>query len=133
MEKQAVAQIDPLSRTATFRVNKWDDSRGVLIVLFLKTGRRMAQPRRYFEGVIRKDPVDKKEVVVAGFTGNKATAFPIPSCGKRSDREPDALFRVTRSTRRGGYGIHRSPVDLAVLNYLAKNLSLGLGVSGSDA
>ena len=31
---------------------------------------------RYFEGVIRKDPVDKKEVVVAGFTGNKATAFP---------------------------------------------------------
>ena len=24
---------------------------------------------RYFEGVIRKDPVDKNEVVVAGFTG----------------------------------------------------------------
>ena len=28
-KKQAVAQIDPLSRTATFRVNKWDDSRDV--------------------------------------------------------------------------------------------------------
>ena len=34
---------------------------------------------------------------------------------------PDALFfRVTKSTRTGGYGIHRSPVDLAVLNYLRK-------------
>ena len=76
-KKQAVAQIDPLSRTATFRVNKWDDSRDVAYrVVFEDRKKDGSAKERYFEGVIRKDPVDKKEVVVAGFTGNKATAFP---------------------------------------------------------
>ena len=56
---------------------------------------------RYFEGVIRKDPVDKKEVVVAGFTGNKATAFPNSKRWKTFRIvNPDALFfRVIKSTR----------------------------------
>ena len=75
--KQAFAQIDPLSRTATFRVKEWDDSRDVAYrVVFEDRKKNGSAKERYFEGVIRKDPVDKKEVVVAGFTGNKATAFP---------------------------------------------------------
>ena len=100
--KQAVAQIDPLSRTATFRVKEWDDSRDVAYrVVFEDRKKDGSAKERYFEGVIRKDPVDKKEVVVAGFTGNKATAFPNSKLVENVRIvNPDALFfRVTKSTR----------------------------------
>ena len=122
--KQAVAQIDPLSRTATFRVKEWDDSRDVAYrVVFEDRKKDGSAKERYFEGVIRKDPVDKKEVVVAGFTGNKATAFPNSKLVENVRIvNPDVLFfsgdQIYEDV--GGYGIHRSPVDLAVLNYLRK-------------
>ena len=123
-KKQAVAKIDPLSRTATFRVKEWDDSKDVSYrVAFEDRKKDGSAKERYFEGVIRKDPVDKKEVVVAGFTGNKATAFPNSKLVENVGIvNPDILFfsgdQIYEDV--GGYGIHRSPVDLAVLNYLRK-------------
>ena len=123
-KKQAVAKIDPLSRTATFRVKKWEDSRDVSYRVAFETRKKDGSAQeRYFEGVIRKDPVDKKEVVVAGFTGNKATAFPNSKLVQNVGIvNPDVLFfsgdQIYEDV--GGYGIHRSPVDLAVLNYLRK-------------
>jgi alkaline phosphatase D len=123
-KKQAVAQIDPLSRTATFRVKGWSDSRDVAYrVAFEDRKKDGSTKERYFEGMIRRDPVDKKEVVVAGFTGNKATAFPNSKLVKNVGIvNPDLLFfsgdQIYEDV--GGYGIHRSPVDLAVLNYLRK-------------
>jgi hypothetical protein len=51
------------SWTALFRVENWDDSRDVRY--------RVAHGRNaFFEGIIRRNPVDKEEIVVAGFTGN---------------------------------------------------------------
>jgi len=123
-KKQAVAQIDPLSRTATFRVKKWDDSQDVSYrIAFEDRKKDGTKKEKYFEGLIRKDPVDKKEIVVAGFTGNKATAFPNSKLVKNVGIvNPDVLFfsgdQIYEDV--GGYGIHRSPVDLAVLNYLRK-------------
>ena len=122
--KQAVASIDPLSRTATFRVKDWKDSRDVPYRIAFEQRRKDGSAKeRYFEGVIRKDPVDKKEVVVAGFTGNKATVFPNSKLVENVGIvNPDVLFfsgdQIYEDV--GGYGIHRSPVDLAVLNYLRK-------------
>ena len=49
--------------TALFRIDNWDDSKDVPY--------RVAHGEHAtFEGLIRKNPVDKEEIVVAGFTGN---------------------------------------------------------------
>ncbi|VGO12356.1 hypothetical protein PDESU_00908 [Pontiella desulfatans] len=51
------------SWTALFRVVDWDDTRDVRY--------RVAHGKdAFFEGTIRRNPVDKEEIVVAGFTGN---------------------------------------------------------------
>jgi len=51
------------SWTALFRIENWDDTRDVLY--------RVAHGKTaFFEGLVRKNPVDKEEIVVAGFTGN---------------------------------------------------------------
>ena len=123
-QKVGEAPIDPLSRTATFRIKQWDDKRDVPYrIALLERSKGGAEKERYFEGVVRKDPKEKQDVVVAGFTGNKATAFPNAKLvGNVGIVNPDVLFfsgdQIYEDV--GGYGIHRNPVDLAVLNYLRK-------------
>jgi alkaline phosphatase D len=123
-QKTAHAITDPLSRTATFRVKQWDDTRDVSYrIAFNDRKRDGSAKEKYFDGIIRKDPKEKKEIVVAGFTGNKDTAFPNAKLVKNVGIvNPDVLFfsgdQIYEDV--GGYGIHRNPVDLAVLNYLRK-------------
>ena len=123
-KKQSIAPIDLLSRTATFRVKEWEDSHDIAYrVAFEDRKKDGSTMEKYFEGVIRKDPVNKKEVVVAGFTGNKATAFPNAKLVENIGIvNPDLLFfsgdQIYEDV--GGYGIHRTPVELATLNYLRK-------------
>ncbi len=53
--------------TAPFRVDKWDDTQTVAY--------RVAHGKEaFYEGTIRKNPVDKEEIVIAGFTGNSVNA-----------------------------------------------------------
>ena len=123
-KEAAKAEIDPLSRTATFRVMKWVDKRDIAYrIAFQDIKRDGSLKEKYFDGIIRKDPKEKKEIVVAGFTGNKDTAFPNSKIVKNVGIvNPDVLFfsgdQIYEDV--GGYGIHRNPVDLAVLNYLRK-------------
>ncbi|MEM0895334.1 MAG: hypothetical protein AAGJ79_00505 [Verrucomicrobiota bacterium] len=49
--------------TAPFRVENWDDSKA-------HSYRVAHGTEATYEGIIRKNPVDKDEIVVAGFTGN---------------------------------------------------------------
>ncbi|QDS88085.1 hypothetical protein EC9_22710 [Rosistilla ulvae] len=49
--------------TAPFRVENWDDAQQ-------RKYRVMHGLKASYEGIIRKNPVDKDEIVVAGFTGN---------------------------------------------------------------
>jgi len=49
--------------TATFRVENWDASKDVQYRVAHGTS-------AFYTGRVRKDPVDKREIVVAGFTGN---------------------------------------------------------------
>jgi hypothetical protein len=49
--------------TAPFRVEKWDDSKNYRYRVAHGT-------EATYEGTIRKNPTDKEEIVVAGFTGN---------------------------------------------------------------
>ncbi|NRB75742.1 MAG: hypothetical protein HRU46_15385 [Verrucomicrobiales bacterium] len=62
VEVGKVDAIDP-GWTAPFRVENWDDSKEA------KYRVRHGEEATY-EGIIRKNPIDKEEIVVAGFTGN---------------------------------------------------------------
>ena len=53
----ASSAIDPLARTATFRIPKWTAGSGVPYRVTYKMGREYT-----FEGTIPKDPVDKPKI-----------------------------------------------------------------------
>ncbi|MFP6631099.1 MAG: metallophosphoesterase family protein, partial [Planctomycetota bacterium] len=62
---KVIAETKVIARgwTAPFRVIDWDSTRD--------TAYRVAHAKTaYYEGLIRRDPVEKKEIVVAAFTGN---------------------------------------------------------------
>lgn len=118
------ATIDPLARTATFRIEPWDSRRDTPYqVVYTMTNRDGKQTEHGFEGTVRRDPVDKNSIVVAGFTGNTDPAFPNALLARNvAIHNPDVLFfsgdQIYESV--GGFGIHREPLELAVLNYLRK-------------
>ncbi len=56
-------QINDIGWSALFRVEGWDNTRDV--PYRIRHGKKA-----FFEGLIRKDPVDKDEIVMAAFTGN---------------------------------------------------------------
>ncbi|KLU04721.1 putative signal peptide and transmembrane protein [Rhodopirellula islandica] len=59
----AKANVIEAGWTAPFRVENWDDTQNFKY--------RVAHgAEAFYEGTIRKNPVDKEEIVVAGFTGN---------------------------------------------------------------
>lgn len=118
------AAIDPLSRTATFRVAGWDDTRDTRYRLVYSWQEAAGGPREYtWEGTIRRDPVDKPQIVVAGFTGNNDLGFPHADVVRHvSYFKPDFLaFTGDQIYERvGEYGIQRQPLETAVLDYLRK-------------
>jgi len=59
----ATQQVDTQHWMTTFRVDHWDDSKAATYRLTHKGGAR-------YEGTVRRNPIDKDEIVVAAFTGN---------------------------------------------------------------
>jgi len=120
----ARADIDPAARVALFRVENWTaDADTPYRVTYRLDGRDW-----HHEGIVRKDPVEKPEIVLAAFTGNKDYGFPnreIVANVRAID--PDLLFfsgdQIYETV--AGYGIVRKPVDLATLDYLRKWYLLG--------
>ncbi|MBW3597012.1 MAG: lactonase family protein [Planctomycetes bacterium] len=118
------ATIDPLSGAATFRIENWDAGRDTPYrVVYRMSDRDGPTTEHSFTGAIRRDPVEKETIVVAGFTGNTDPAFPNALLARNvAIHDPDVLFfsgdQIYENV--GGFGIHREPVDLAVLNYLRK-------------
>ncbi|MEZ6066984.1 MAG: alkaline phosphatase D family protein [Planctomycetaceae bacterium] len=129
----ARANIDPLSRTAHFRIPNWDGRlrtpyRLVYRMSQLTPTARHEGPRKQsldfaWDGVIRHDPIAQETISVAGFTGNTDPAFPntllVDNVRKHN---PDVLFfsgdQIYESV--GGYGVIRTPVRDATNNYLRK-------------
>lgn len=116
--------IDSISRTATFRIKDWDGTKDTpyrLAFQLYSEGNKLKD--YYYEGIIRKEPLDKNEIVVAGFTGNNDLGFPntdIVESVKYHD--PDLLFFSGDQIYEGvgGYGAQRAPFDKACLDYLRK-------------
>lgn len=69
------AAVERPSYTATLRVTNWDASHDVPYrVVYGPPRNSHPRPGGTWRGRIRKDPVDKNEIVVAGFTGNHNNA-----------------------------------------------------------
>ena len=121
--RRAEAPIDPLSRTATFRIADWDDSRDTPYRVTYALKHRDGSEKCLWNGVVRRDPGDREEVSVAAFTGNKDFAFPNTSIVENVRRhDPDVLFfsgdQLYEDVAR--FGIKRQPLDIATLDYLRK-------------
>jgi hypothetical protein len=118
------AAIDPEARTAAFRVQKWDGAKETPYRILYELAAAEGEPRTYeFAGTIRKEPWDKKEIVLAAFTGNNDLGFPHAELTKNvAAQNPDLLFfsgdQIYESV--GGYGIQTEPVEAAILDYLRK-------------
>ena len=115
----AESTMDPDARTATFKVEAWDDSRDIPYRVNYPVG----ETDHTYEGVVRKDPHLKESIVVAAFTGNNDLGFPHADVVRNvSSHSPDFLAYTGDNIyeRVGEYGIQREPVDAAILDYLRK-------------
>ncbi|MBI1389028.1 MAG: twin-arginine translocation pathway signal protein [bacterium] len=120
----AEAPIDPLARTAEFRREGWDASRDVeyRLVYGLRTTEGHLADYEW-RGVIRHDPAGEKEIAAAGFTGNNDFGFPNADVVEHvGSIDPDVLIFTGDQIYEGvaGYGVQRSPLDKAALDYLRK-------------
>ena len=118
------APIDPISRTTTFKIEDWDASMDIpyRLAYQLNAGDNKLK-EYYFEGTIRKEPLDKEEFVVAAFTGNNDLGFPNNDIVESVKyHNPDLLFFSGDQIYEGvgGYGAQRSPPDNAIIDYLRK-------------
>jgi PhoD-like phosphatase. len=114
----AEAPIDPLARTATFRVAKWDDTRDTSYRVVYRTDKEYT-----FEGTIGRDPKDKDKIVVGALSCLNDLGFPHKEITSNFQHfKPDLFLFVGDQIyeRAGSYGIERLPVERAALDYLRK-------------
>ena len=116
--------INEYSRTANIRVENWDFSSDIPYRLSFKLLTQNNKLENFFrEGIIRKEPYDKNVIVVAAFTGNNDLGFPNNDLVQAIKyHDPDLLFfsgdQIYESV--AGFGVQRSPIDKAMLDYLRK-------------
>lgn len=114
----AESRIDPLARTASFRVTGWDDAADVPYrVIYRGDGEHS------YEGVIRRDPRHKKRIVAGGLSCMNDLGFPHTAIVRNLRHfRPDLLLFTGDQIyeRSASYGTERLPVDRAALDYLRK-------------
>ena len=115
--------IDSLSFTATFKIKGWDNKKSIPYRLVYRLNTTEGLKPYYWKGTIRKESLDKDEVVLAAFTGNNDLGFPnndLVSAVKFHN--PDMFFFSGDQIYEGvgGYGAQRAPFNKAVLDYLRK-------------
>jgi hypothetical protein len=118
------AKVDRDARTATFRIEQWNTKEAIPYRLAYKIDQGNNETKEfYWQGTFRKDPIDKAEIIIAGFTGNDHLGFPNTDIFDQVKiHNPDVLFfsgdQIYEPS--GGYGAQRSPLDKAMLDYLRK-------------
>ncbi|MGK0237982.1 MAG: alkaline phosphatase D [Candidatus Pelagisphaera sp.] len=121
------AAIDPLSRTAHFRIEAWDSAKNADYRLSFDYATARGNVTDHWDGVIRKDPVDQKEIKLAALSCMVDYAFPNQYISESvRAQNPDLVFfagdQIYESV--AGYNVVRTPtvneVPRAALNYLQK-------------
>ena len=119
----AESRIHPDARTATFRVAKWDDTKDTPFRLAYNLINKDGPSEHFWDGVIRRDPVDKPVITVADVSCNTHQAFPNAEfVAKMAKLDPDLLAFTGDQfyESSGGYNVIRTPVDKAIVDYLRK-------------
>jgi len=123
-EKITEAPIDPMARTATFRIENWDKEYDVPYRVAYSWSADGKKPGiYYYEGTIKKDPAGKEEIVMAAFTGNNDLGFPNNEITDHvMKHKPDLLVYTGDQIYEpvGGFGYTIEPLDKATLDYLRK-------------
>jgi len=116
----AEASIDPLSRTALFRLDDWDDANDVAYrVVYDWQGAAYE-----WSGRVRRDPREQSELQVAALSCDHGECFPQERLVRNLRiQDPDLLFfagdQIYES--HGGFGVARDrPTPEAMLDYLRK-------------
>lgn len=118
------AEIEPLSCTALLVGKDWDDTKDqayrIAYALKAKDG---SEKVHYFEGIVRRDPVDKQTLSVADVSCNIHQAFPnqaYVASVKKLDPDVMAFVGDQFYESTGGFGIQMEPLREAALDYLRK-------------
>ncbi len=123
-KEAATETIHPLARTATFRVEGWDSTKDVPYRLRYGLKEKSGEAKTsYWEGKVRKDPVDKDELVIGDVSCNIHMIFPnVPFTQNMAKLDPDLLAFVGDQFYEncGGYGTFRDELRGAVIDYLRK-------------
>lgn len=127
--KISSSTIDKDARTATFKVEKWEDSKDQNYrISYTYIGKNDEELIDTFEGIIKKNPLGKEEIVVAGFTGNSDVGFPNQGLvANVLKQKPDVLFFSGDQIYEpvGGFGNIHKPLDKAMVDYLRKWIMYG--------
>lgn len=119
--------IDPLSRTAHFRIDAWDSSKDIDYRLSFDYATAQGVKTDHWDGRIRRDPIDQKEITLAALSCMVDYAFPNQYISESvKAQNPDLVFfagdQIYESV--AGYNVVRTPtineVPRAALNYLPK-------------
>ncbi len=116
------SSINPLARTATFRIADWNDARD--------TAYRVVYGGQNYEGVVRHNPLEKTKLVVAALSCINDLGFPHPEILRNLQHfKPDLVLWVGDQIyeRSASYGIERLPLERATLDYLRKWYLFGWG------
>ncbi|MDN5202134.1 alkaline phosphatase D family protein [Fulvivirgaceae bacterium BMA10] len=122
-ETIATAAIHHLARTAPFKITDWDDTKDTPYRLKYELYEQGGLKPYYFEGTVRRDPINKENIKIAAFTGNNDLGFPNNDLyGNVKKHDPDMMFFSGDQIYEGvaGYGVQRAPLEKASLDYLRK-------------
>jgi len=127
-ETAATEIIETDSRTALFRLEKWDDTKDTgYRVEYIEKGKDGKPKPGYYTGTIRRDPVDRP-LKFAGMTCQFTSGYPYtPLIENLNKLNPDILYFSGDQIYEpnGGYQIRREPIDVSLVNYLGKYYMMG--------
>jgi alkaline phosphatase D len=115
--------VDPLSRTAQFRVDRWSYETDVPYRVRLSLPLRSGVRHFDYEGTIAAEPVAAPTLTVACFSCNADHGFPDADVVRHVEQHRPhlAVFLGDQFYEsQGGFGIQTSPIDKACLDYLRK-------------
>lgn len=121
------AAIDPLSRTAHYRIDNWDSAKDVDYRLSFDYTTAQGKKTDHWDGRIRRDPTDSAEIKLAALSCMVDYAFPNQYISESvRAQDPDLVFfagdQIYESV--AGYNVVRTKseadVPRATLNYLQK-------------
>ncbi|UNY97819.1 alkaline phosphatase D family protein [Zhouia spongiae] len=122
-ETIAQSVIDPLSRTAHFRKNKWNENKDIPYKVVLELPLKDNIEKYSYEGIIAANPVFNDQLKAAVFSCNCHYGFPNNEVVENTlKHRPDlALFLGDQFyENHGGFRYQKGPLEKSILDYLHK-------------